>query len=245
MAARPALCEQEERDLHDARFLELSTRDEDGAVWFRGLLDKEGGAYFRTAVEALSQPLPDDDRRAPQRKADALVEIAKLALDAGLAPKRGGVRPHVQVSMPLETWLGLPGAPAAELEGSGPISPEMMRRICGDASVRRLLLDGESLVIDVGRERRTFSGATRRALEVRDRGCVWPGCNRPARFCQGDHIEEWRHGGETNARNGRLLCWFHHRLRGEGWELTRIVEDGELRWIVTPPRWFFPDVGAA
>src|SRR5579872_2494254 len=129
MQVRPELGAQEERELHEARFLELSTSDEDGAVWLRGMLDAEGGAYFRTAIEALTQPLPNDDRTAGQRRADALVEVARLALDEANLPSRGGVRPHVQVSMPVETWLGIPGAPAAELEGSGPISADTMRRI--------------------------------------------------------------------------------------------------------------------
>jgi hypothetical protein len=243
--ARPALCEQEERELHDARFLELSTRDEDGAVWFRGLLDKEGGAYFRTAIEALAQPLPDDHRQAGQRRADALVEIAKVTLDEGRVPERGTVRPHVQIMATLETLLGQPGAAPAELEGSGPISVEMLRRMAGDCSLRRLLLDESSLVIDVGRERRIYRGATRVALENRDRGCVWPGCTRPARFCQADHANPWYAGGETNVSEGRLLCRYHHRLREEGWDLTKIIENGEPRWVVTPPRWSYYEAGSA
>jgi len=243
--ARPALCEQEERELHEARFLELTTRDEDGAVWLRGMLDAEGGAYVRTAIENLSQPLPNDDRLVAQRKADALVEIARLALDEGQAPQRGTVRPHVQVTASLDALLGVHGAEPAELEGSGPISSEMLRRIAGDCSVRRLLLNEDSLVIDVGRERRVYRGATRLALEHRDRGCVWPGCTRPARFCQSDHDREWWLGGETNVENGRLLCRYHHRLRSEGWQMTRLTEDGRPRWVVTPPRWTFADAGSA
>ena len=243
--ARPALCEQEERELHEARFLELSTRDEDGSVWFRGLLDKEGGAYFRTAIEALAQPLPNDRRLARQRKADALVEIAKAALDEGRVPERGTVRPHLQITASLETLLGQSSAAPAELEGSGPISLEMLRRVAGDCSLRRLLLDEDSLVIDVGRERRVYRGATRVALENRDRGCVWPGCTRPARFCQSDHSTPWWAGGETNVADGRLLCRYHHRLRGEGWDLTKIVEEGETRWVVTPPRWSYYEAGSA
>lgn len=236
--ARPALCEQEERELHEARFFELTTRDEDGAVWLRGLLDAEGGAYLRTAVEGLAQKLPHDDRNAEQRRADALVEIARVALDEGRLPERGGTRPHLQVTASIETLLGRPGAPPAELEGSGPISVEMLRRIAGDCAWRRMLLDERSLVVDVGRERRTFSGATRLALEHRDQGCVWPGCTRAARFCRGDHEKEWWRGGETSAANGRLLCLYHDRLRQDGWQLTRVTEDDDgRRWLATPPLW--------
>src|SRR5205807_3797273 len=225
-AANPELFAQEERELFEARCLELATRAEDGALFLKGMLDAEGGAHLRTVVEVLSQPLPNDDRTATQRRADALVEVARVLLDEGRLPERGGVRPHLQVTATLETLLGMPGSPAAELEGSGPISTEMLRRIAGDCSLRRLLLDEESMVIDVGRERRIFRGGTRAALDHRDGGCVWPGCTRPARFCQADHETPWWAGGGTDAGNGRLLCRYHHRLRSEGWQLTRIMESG-------------------
>lgn len=245
-AARHAACPerfaQQERELFEARFLELSTRADDGAVFLKGLLDAEGGAHLRTAIESLAQPLPSEDRTAAQRRADALVEISRTALDEGRLPERGGVRPHLQVTATLATLLGDPGAPAAELEGSGPISAEMLRRIVGDCSLRRLLLDEESQVIDVGRERRLYRGATRAALERRDGGCVWPGCTRPARFCQADHEQPWYAGGQTTVENGRLLCRRHHRLRSDGWSLTRVTDadDGATTWVVKPPIWTFP-----
>ena len=78
--------------------------------------------------------------------ARALVEISRVALDEGAVPEVNGVRPHLQVSATLETLLGMPGAPAAELEGAGPISGEMLRRLAGDCSVRRVLLGEDSLV---------------------------------------------------------------------------------------------------
>ncbi|HEX6548855.1 MAG TPA: DUF222 domain-containing protein [Candidatus Dormibacteraeota bacterium] len=194
----------EEEQLHLTRFLELTSTD-DGGLWLKGFLDTEGGAHLRTAVEALAQKLPEDIRTAGQRRADALVEIARLALDEGRVPEAGGVRPHLQITASLATLLGEPGAPAAELEGSGPISLEALRRLVGDCSIRRLLLDEDSLVIDVGRERRLFRGGSRVALDHRDGGCIWRACTRPARLCHADHIEPWWAGGESTTTNGRLL----------------------------------------
>ena len=161
------------------------------------------------------------------------MEVSRVALDEGRLPEVNGVRPHLQVSTTLETLLGMPGAPAAELEGAGPVSGEMLRRLAGDCSVRRILLGEDSLVINVGRERRLFRGASRLALERRDGGCVWPGCTRAPRLCQADHIEPWWAGGESVTTNGRLLCRWHHRLRSEGWELIE-AEDG---WVPRPPVW--------
>ena len=238
-AGDPAQFTQEERERHAGRTLELTTRSEDGMMFMRGWFDAEGGAYIRTAVEGLSQPLPNDDRLVGQRRADALVEIARVALDEGRLPERGGVRPHVQVTTTLDTLLGRSGAPAAELEGSGPISREMLLRIAGDCSIRRLILDEESMLIDVGRERRLFRGGSRIAIEHRDRGCVWPGCTRPARFCQADHEKDWVLGSDSNVDNGRLLCRLHHRMKSDGWTVTKVKDPvtSAGSWVVKPPIW--------
>ena len=56
---------------------------------------------------------------------------------------------------------------------------------------------GASRVMDVGVRTRVFTGATRRAIEVRDRRCTFPGCTVPAEWCQVDHIVEWTDGGLT------------------------------------------------
>ncbi len=62
---------------------------------------------------------------------------------------------------------------------------------------------------------RFFTGATRRAVEVRDRRCTHPFCDRPAQSSQVDHIQPWSEGGLTTQENGRLLCSFHNRLRNQ------------------------------
>ena len=76
----------------------------------------------------------------------------------------------------------------------------------------------------MGRRRRTVSGALRRALEVRDRGCRFPDHSPPAsgarglRFTDGHYIVHWADGGETSLGNTVLLCGDHHRLVHEdGW----------------------------
>jgi hypothetical protein len=59
---------------------------------------------------------------------------------------------------------------------------------------------------------RIFTGATRRAIEIRDRRCAHPYCEVPARRCEVDHIVPYTQGGPTTQQNGRLLCRFHNRM---------------------------------
>jgi hypothetical protein len=66
---------------------------------------------------------------------------------------------------------------------------------------------------DVGVRRRLFEGATRRAIEVRDRECFHPLCEEPVDRCQADHVLPYADGGSTVQDNGRLACGPHNRLR--------------------------------
>ena len=90
--------------------------------------------------------------------------------------------------------------------------------------------DGENLTI--GRRARTIPPAIRRALMLRDHGCVFPGCTH-TRYLHGHHIRHWLHGGETSVDNLALVCSVHHRSVHEGgWTITRGA-DGKL--IFTSP----------
>ena len=107
---------------------------------------------------------------------------------------------------------GEPGM--SELEDGTRGSGETARRVscdCGLVPVTRAP-DGE--ILNVGRKQRTVSGPLRRALELRDRGCRFPGCN--LRFTEGHHLIHWADGGETSLPNTALLCDHHHRLVHEG-----------------------------
>jgi hypothetical protein len=218
----------------EARKLELNAGD-DGWVFVRGILDAAGGALLRTALEPLAKRSgADDDRHRDRRLADALVELAKVALDNGAVPQRASQRAHLQVTTSLETLLGMAGAPAAEMEFSLPISAQMVERLACDCTVTRILLGSDSAVIDVGRSRRVVSGSTRRALNVRDRHCQWPGCERPPSTCDAHHLIYWTRGGPTDLDNLLLLCYRHHWMVHEGaWQIAR-DDSGRTLTIPSP-----------
>jgi hypothetical protein len=215
------------------RRLSLSTA-EDGSLLLSGILDSVGGAALRTALEPLARKSgAHDDRGRERRLADALVELSIHGLDSGLIPQRGSQRTHLQVTATLETLRGLPGAAAADMEFSLPISAKTVERLACDCSLTRIVLGSDSMVIDVGRAKRVISGPGRKALNARDRGCVWPGCDRPASWTAGHHLVHWIHGGTNKPENQALLCHRHHWMVHEGdWQILR---DGDGRIVVIPP----------
>ncbi|HET8661514.1 MAG TPA: HNH endonuclease signature motif containing protein, partial [Micromonosporaceae bacterium] len=78
----------------------------------------------------------------------------------------------------------------------------------------------------------------RRALVLRDGGCAFPACDRPAKWCQGHHLKSWADGGQTCLSNIVLACSYHHRLLHHGDWTVHIAPDG--RPELTPPAWVDP-----
>jgi len=211
---------------------------QDGLVRLDGLLDAEGGATLRTALSGLMKPIKDDERSFGQRCADALDELGRQAgpgTREGAGGRRDGAgpRPQLIIRASLDTLAGLPGAPAGELEGGGTVPAETVQRHACDTAITRITGQRE-LEHERNQASRTLPPSTRRALESRDRHCVFPGCDRPPIWCDGHHLVWWTRGGATTLTNLALLCRQHHRLvHEEGWTLER-QKDG--RFVATPPR---------
>jgi hypothetical protein len=218
----------EQLEEREWRSLEV-TDCEDGGVSLSGYLDAEGGAILRTALEPLSRRAgADDGRRPAQRTADALVELCSHALDTGVVPQRASQRAHVQVTTTLETLQDLAGAPAGDMEFAGVLAGTTVQRVACDSTITRVLVTPESRVIDVGRSERVVPGSTRRALNIRDQGCRWPGCDRPPSWTAAHHVVHWANGGTTDQDNLVLLCRRHHWAVHEGgWQLVR-ADDGAI-----------------
>jgi hypothetical protein len=157
--------------------------------------------------------------------ADALVELARRALDAGDLPASAGTKPHVVVTIDHDALAAQIGAGLLDTGQTVPASA--VRRLACDAVVTTVLRDRTCHPLDVGRTQRLFTAALRRALVLRDRGCAFPGCSRPPSWCQAHHIIHWADGGPTSLDNGVLLCGHHHRQlhahqhRG-GWSIQAV-----------------------
>ena len=224
MIVDPDGAEQKAADDRDAREVHLSRSF--GGMWFgKVTLDPLSGEIVHTALREIEremfeadwadakaaldrQPTILDLQRTPaQRRADALVEMAKRARTAPADGRRPA--PLFTVVVGLETLCG----PILELFNRTVVTPGTVLPHLTEADVERIVFDGQGRVLDVGRQRRFFRGALRRAIEVRDRTCFHPSCDEVPERLQVDHIHEASKGGETTQENGRGGCGFHNRWR--------------------------------
>ncbi|MFI5935376.1 DUF222 domain-containing protein [Actinoplanes sp. NPDC051494] len=207
-ADEAALIRQEARN-HRRRGITLSLPVE-GLVRVSGLLGAEDAATINAALHPLCTPVPDDTRTPSQRRADALISVCTLALRTTELPDDGGEPPQLAVTVayhPLTCALG-----AATTDTGERVSAATARRLACDARILPTILGSAGQVLDMGRSSRTAGTALRRALHLRDRGCAFPGCDKPPRWTDAHHIKHWINGGTTSLDNMVLLCRHHHRL---------------------------------
>jgi hypothetical protein len=133
---------------------------------------------------------------------------------------RRTVRPRVVVHAPLELLVGCSVGGVAEIEGVGPVSAEVVRRLACDANVVLSVEDRDGSILDQGRARRDPTVAQRIEIARRDKGCRFPGCTF-TEFTDVHHVHHWTKGGATNLDNLVTLCDRHHRAVHElGWVMS-------------------------
>ena len=220
----PDGAEQDAKDDREAR--EVHLNQSIGGMWFgRSTFDPVSGAIVAETLRLIEQELFEADWKAAkerlgreplamelgrtpaQRRADAEVEMAIRARTAPTDGRRPA--PLFTVVVGLETFTG----PILELFNRTVITPGTAAAWLTQADVERIVFESPSRVIDVGAQRRFFTGALRRAIEVRDRTCFHPTCDEVPDRPEIDHIHEHGKGGKTTQRNGRLGCGFHNRWR--------------------------------
>jgi Domain of unknown function (DUF222) len=209
---------------HESRHVHLS-QTFDGMWVLDGSLDPIDGAAVATALQRIEQELFDADwadararvgehatsahlaRTPAQRRADALVEMARRA---GAVPADARLpEPLFTVLVGYETFAGR----ICELANGTVVTPGGVARWLDEAWIERVVFAGPDRVKNVGHRRRLFTGATRRAVEVRDLECFHEFCDVPADQCQIDHVQPYADGGPTIDTNGRAACGFHNRRR--------------------------------
>jgi Domain of unknown function (DUF222) len=213
--------EREQKHAEQRRGFTLSP-DGLGGIRLTGTLDIEGAAIIDAAIGPLTKPRRSADgpdlRTAAARRADALIDVCQLALRTGRLPATGGQPPQLNVTVDLEALRR--GIAIGQLDTGALLTPAATRRIGCDAAIIPALLDGAGVPIDVGRTRRTYTGAARTAILLRDGGCAFPGCDRSPRWTDIHDVISWSDGGATDRDNGVALCRHHHQLiHHSGWTI--------------------------
>lgn len=190
----------------DARLREMIARragDEVGGD--AGVSDS---AVAESGSAARSEGPVDPEPHYPAMMADALMDLVRAAAGEGVP---GGDRYLVHVVVREDGGVELLGGP--------PLSPGMAAVVRCDGGSVTHVVDGAGAPLRLGRRRRTWSVAQRRAVAVRDGGrCRFPGCGH--RMVDVHHMVAWEDGGATDVDNGLLLCRRHHELVHAGWRIT-------------------------
>jgi hypothetical protein len=203
----------------------------DGLIPVSGLLMAEVGATFKRLVDAHVRKvsfsggtdLPNgaaDDRNPAQRRHDTLADILSAASRVKDAPELAGSAPAVLVAVTQSTLDA--GRGVGFLDGqAAPISTDTVERLVDSRGLQNVTLNEKGRVLALGSTQRCFTASQRRAITLRDGGCVIPGCTTPAGWCEVHHVIPWRDGGETHTDNGVLLCWGHHQRIDTGpWRIS-------------------------
>ncbi|MBO1754481.1 HNH endonuclease signature motif containing protein [Allobranchiibius sp. CTAmp26] len=197
-----------------------------------------------------------DTRTPGKRRADALIELADTAarlLDEDRSHTSGNIGGSAKIVITFDHQtlidqlttagklddIGRRGDPPGSLPGIGRtingdlLDAGTLRRMACDADLIPMVLGTESEPLDVGRTKRLFTGGLRTAIIHRDKGCTFPGCDRPPDWCDAHHVIPWWAGGDTTLTNAALLCARHHTIVHRDL-LTAQVTTAGVTWNPTP-----------
>ena len=246
------------------RGLTFGRRDGDGLVPVRGGLLPEVAAQLQLGFDSVLNPRVDgapvpgpcftetdadadadgphedaaDSRTPAQRRHDALAVLLTAAAASGELPMLGGAAPTLVVQVREEDLAA--GRGHAHLPGDDePVSIAVARHIACTGAIERVVLDENGRIVAITTVDRVFNHYQRKAITLRDGGCIIPGCTVPPQWCEVHHVQEHSRGGATHTDNGVLLCWFHHRtIDTGGWQIRMI--DGAP--YVKGPYWWDAEV---
>jgi hypothetical protein len=200
-----------------------------GRMAINGDLDIDTAEAVETALALADSG--DRNLTPAQRRCQAFGTVCQAFIDhnrqppADPKPGRRAARPHLNLIVRPDG--------RGETEDGVPVPKSMLERIACDARVNVVGVDNHDHVLFYGRDKRTATDAQYQALVVRDRGCRYPSCHRPASWCDAHHVHWWEHGGRTDVDNMVLLCRHHHRLLHRRGHEAKLLPDGTFE-VTTP-----------
>jgi hypothetical protein len=235
--------EQERRQLEDEERLArkktcLTTHSHgDGSTTIKICVPDAAADRLTTYLHAWTNPRRPDG--SPGRT-DAMAELPYATrlgqafcallehIDPATLPVHGGTTTTVMVTIAMDQLMA--GLGVASTGTDGRLTAGDVRRLACTANLVPVVLGGRSEVLDVGRAKRLFTAAQRRALAVRDKRCRAEGCDMPAAWSEAHHLHPWSRGGDTDLANAVLLCsHHHHRAHDDRFQHDRLP-NGDLRF---------------
>ena len=229
------------RDATGMRGVALRLDPENEAI-FANLIDaatgpRRGGPRFVNAeVVAAAEALIKDPRTTEQIALDTLIQLMELGAEADpatLFPRQAAVRIVVPAEYLDERSQDghLTGTGVLEDSREAVSGPTIERTLCS-AELTAVLLSPDNVPFESSITMRLFNPRQRRALAVRDGGCMFPGCDRPVSWTEAHHITPWSISPKTEVLDGILLCRHHHMLlHNNGWLICRRDTD----YFLLPP----------
>jgi hypothetical protein len=177
-----------------------------------------------------------DTRSRAQKQHDTLAAALGIAARHEDMPRLGGAAPTLLVSVTAEDYAT--GRGWAHVDGTDtPVPVSTAAHTACAGGVQRVLFDPAGRIIGITTTDRVFTAPQRRAITLRDRECLIPGCHVPAAWCEIHHVTAHAHDGPTHTDNGATLCWHHHRtLTTSGWDIRMKHGTPQVRG----PAWWDP-----
>lgn len=200
---------------------------------FKGsfVIPERHGLLLRAVLERLTSP-----RRLVRDRSGQQVVDESVPCPHNWSEHNGAALCELIEHLPVEGWSGTgitlmvhialdalrSGVGAARLDSGAHLSAAAARKLACEAGILPAVFGGESLPLDLGRERRLHTKAQRQALSARYDSCAIAGCERPFAWSEIHHPQPWSRGGRTDLDNALPLCGYHHnRAHDHRWDLRR------------------------
>jgi hypothetical protein len=236
---RSADAEQRFRNAHANRGVRTDHGD-DGISWLTiaGTSDQVQLAAQRLTLSARSLRADGDERTIEQIRADLALDLI-LGVE-GAAPVPAFARPIINLTVPIQTVMGLEDRPGF-LSG-GQIIPAGLARVIAqspDATWHRMLTDPSGRAVEVSTERYRPTRAIWEQVVAEHPVCFRSGCDQASTTTDLDHREEWPQG-ETTAKNLWPACRTDHRAKHAlGFSVVQTPDGG---FALKTPAGFVHDV---
>ncbi len=224
----------------------------DGTMRGGFTIPEAAGDMLLSAIQGISAPRRDHLHDHPGSEDESVYDrdldhrrrlgmgFAELCghLPTDRLPSGGGVGATLMVRLDYDSLIE--GLAPATLSTGTRISAGQARKLACRVGLIPQVFNGKSLPLDHGEEKRLFTKHQRRAMEDRDGGCTFPGCDRPPAWCEAHHANRpFSIGKTTRLDEGVLICARHHHVvHDDGWSIRFHPDDGipeyrppgTLRW---------------